>query len=151
MKAPAKSRIKQGIVVPKVVSLDTGIHEIRQLTGMGSRYRLWYLVNGKRKYVILPKGVSIEEARVRRDHLHKNLRERYGAKRTDIKTAPRKKQETLLTPEKFIYRRPPLVIRIMGKQIGEAQTWKEAERIRNTWLKNNVALVPQLAKEVAKL
>jgi len=40
-------------------------------------------------------------------------------------------------PTRFIYIRKPYFIRIRGKQVGEAQTLEEAQRIRDEWLKNN--------------
>lgn len=153
LKKRPKKRKPEGITVPEVLTPDTGIHVIKQLTGTAPRLKLWFHQDGKKKYVSLPAGTTMEEARTRRDHLYRNLRQLYQAKKRSPRNlgTVRKPHETSLTPEKFIYRRKPLVIRILGKQIGEADTREQAERLRNKWLKENSTLVPQLTSAIAKL
>ena len=152
-KKPRKKKLPKGIVVPKVLTPDTGIHAIRQLAGEGDRYRLWYHIDGKRKYLALPRGTSLDEARVRRDHLFRNLRTKYDAKTHVTRTfdKPRKDHATKLTPELYICRQDPFVIRVMGKEIGTAKTWKQAEQVRNRWLKSNAEKVPHLTRAIAEL
>jgi len=149
---PATVKKPKGIIVPEVVNPDTGIHVVRSLAGTEPRRKLWYYVDGKKRYVCLPSGTTLEEARTRRDTLYKNLRTLYGAKKRKPQTDHvRKPHVTRLTPEKFIYRRKPLVVRILGKQIGEAETWAQAQHLRDTWLKANPAAVPQLTEAIKKI
>jgi len=135
-----------GIVVPTLRNLNTGIHAIQQIEG-GPRYKLWYHVDGKKRYVSLPKGISLTEARHRRDNLFRNLREKYAAKRRtprNRENGGRKVPE--LTQHTFIYRVPATYgIRIRGRKVGKARTKYEAEQIRDRWIADNADKVPDLA------
>ena len=141
-------RKKTGVTFPAVLTENTGIHIVQTLLPE-KKLKIWYHVGGKKRYVTLPKGTSIEEARIRRDRLYQNLKDLYGAKRRTPKaTDPERKEYTVsLTPEKYIYRRAPYIVKIRGKQIGVAATQQLAEKLRDEWLAANEGLVP-LKKEV---
>ena len=147
-----KTKLK-GITYPWLATPDTGITVVRQISQSGDRLKLWYLVDGKRRYVTLPKGTTMDEARTRRDHLYRNLKELHQARQVKVRTitVKRKPSDTQLTPEKYIYRRAPYLVRVLGKVVGEAETREQAVRVRNQWLRANKTLVPQLANAIANL
>lgn len=147
-KVKAKRRKDRGLLIPKVTSANPnrGVERILSLSEV--RYQVWYLNNLKRHTVLLPKGLTIEEARTRRDTLYKNLKETYGAKAS--LSAGRMTQQinkVTLTPSTYIYYRKPWVVRIRGKQIGDAKTQEGAEAIRNAWLAVNPNAIPNLVTE----
>ena len=120
---------------PKLVRADTGIHSVTTLAGR--RYRVWWVEDGVKRYVSLPPGIGIEEARERRDRLYQRLKADYGASRKTLRTSkgrPKVGHSLDVTPGKFIYRRDPFVVRIRGVQVGTASTLKTAEAMRDRWL-----------------
>ena len=143
---PAKLKDKRiGITFPAITTPDTGLHRIKTL--VAERYRIWYHVGRKKRYVLLPRGTTLEEARKRRDTLYANLKTNYGARQlTAVKTraTARKPYTVTLTPGKYVYRRPGFVVKICGKQVAEAWTEEEADRKRDAWLLANAARVPHI-------
>lgn len=136
---------KTGITYPAILTPDTGIHTVQTLLPE-KKYKIWYQVDGRKHYVTLPKGTTIEDARTRRDRLYENLRTRYRATRRTPKTSETQPRtnKVRVTPGKYIYERPPFIVKIRGKQICEAGTHDEAEAKRDAWLKENSALVPHV-------
>ena len=124
---------------PAVRTPDTGINRVPCLTG--TRYKVWYLVGGRRRYVMLPKGIDITEARSRRNRLYKRLKDDYGAKRKVMRgrtvSEPAAKKPIKIAPGRFVYERHPYVVRIRGKQVATARTVAEAEIKRDQWLAAN--------------
>lgn len=136
---------KNRISVPMVPaeSPDTGIHVIDQVKGV--RYKVWYHHGDRKRYVTLPYGISIAEARERRDTLYRNLVNQYEAvrrrKRTDGDSkAPAPRPITLDevgATDRYIYKRDPYVVRIRGRQIGTSATKTGAMLLRNEFLGQN--------------
>ena len=140
-------KVKQGITFPTLVSPDTGIHAIRSLKSTdGVRYKVWYHVDGKKRYTLLPRGIDLAEARVRRSRLYAALQKDYGGKR--VKTLrkpnqnPPKEFKIKLTPRKYVYRQLPWAIVVMGRKVGEARTVLEAEAKRDEWFRKNAHKLP---------
>ena len=135
-----------GIAIPTLRTPNTGIHAIQQIEGP-PRYKIWFHVDGKKRYVLLPRGTSLTEARTRRDNLYKNLRWRYRAKRRTPRNWEKVGHKvTELTQHTFIYRVPvTYVVRIRGRKVGEARSKLEAEQIRDKWIAENADKVPDLA------
>lgn len=146
-KPVATKRKKTGITFPAILTPDTGIHRIRSINA--PRYKIWYEVGGRKQYVTLPVGTTIEEARTRRDRLYENLKKQFKARRRTPKAtdSERKTYTVSLTPNKYIYRRLPYVVRICGKQIGEARTKYEAEQKRDAWLREHADQVPHINRK----
>src|SRR5688572_23023888 len=84
-----KKRKLTGVTFPAILTPDTGIHVVKQLTG--DRYRIWFHVGTKKRYVSLPKGTTMDEARTRRDRLYENLKREYGARRRTPREADTRK------------------------------------------------------------
>lgn len=144
----AKSRKKRirGITFPAITGPDTGILKVHGLTAAGTRYKLWYGENSRRRYISLPAGTSLDEARTRRDNLFKNLKELHGGKPRKLRETEyaRKKHVTVLKPDSYIYERPGFFVKILGKQIGAAYTREEAQALRDKWIAENPEKVPHL-------
>lgn len=140
-----KTRLR-GITFPSGAGQDTGIVRCRSLAASGTRYRLWYRDGTKRHYVILPVGTTIEQARVKRDNLFRNLKELHGARPRKLRESEvtRKPRTTPLSPDLFIYERPGFIVKILGKQIGQASTREDARAIRDKWIAENPEKVPHL-------
>ena len=140
-----KKRVR-GITFPAPVGPDTGILKVSNLTAAGTRYRLWYVQNTRRRYITLPAGTTIEEARTRRDNLFKNLKDLHGgkARKPGLKQESRKAHVTVLKPDSYIYKRPAFFVKIRGKQVGAANTREEAQAIRDKWLAENPEKMPNL-------
>jgi hypothetical protein len=107
---------------PKLLNSDTGIHTVHHADG--TRYKVWYHVNGRKRYLSLHPRTRIEEARARRDEIYAELMADGAteAKHKDVKPRGPKPGQG-----KYIYKRPPFVVRIHGKQIGAYHTEEEAE------------------------
>lgn len=146
---PAKPTIAEtpGLIVPKVIAPDTGIHIIRKLTG--DVYKIWFHNDGKKRYLTLPTGITLEGARTRRNKLYANLRKKYGAIQRTPKTSNtlRKSYTTKLGPTTYIYPVPERVvpahfaIRIRGAKIATADTREQAVAKRDKWLAENPGTV----------
>jgi len=143
-------RMSKGITFPTIVTPDTGIQVVRTL-GKPDRYKVWFHENGKRRYLTLPAGTSLAEARERRGHLYAALKAQYGGKRrTPRKVNTRGGQKTVLTvrPTQYIYRQPEkYFVKIGGRHIAEARTVEEAAKKRDAWLRKYGALVPHVKLE----
>ena len=149
--APYKYLLKgklRGITVPTVTTPNMGIVRVKTL--VGPRYKVWYNAETLKRYILLPKGTTIEEARLRRDRLYDRLLKEYGAKRRKPRTSEvkRKPYSVTLTPRTYIYARPPYVVKILGKQVAEGWTELEAARKRDAWIEANREKVPHLKMEV---
>lgn len=132
-KSPTK-----GITVPFITDPDTGIAPLDQVTAV--RYRIWYIEDGKRKYVMLPKGTTIEDARTRRDTLYRNLILDYGARRKPVPVSTRKPRELDLSSRKLIRFIPAKYeIHFRGKYIGCGKTREIAEAKLAKWIEDNSA------------
>ena len=118
---------------PKILNPDTGIHALRHADGT-TRYKIWYHVDGKKRYVSLPPRTMIEEARARRDDLHAALK---AARAVEVKHNDAKPRGPKPGTGKYIYSRPQFVVRIRGKQLGEFHTEEEAQKVVEKWLTEN--------------
>ena len=119
---------------PKVRNLDTGIHALRHADGT-TRYKIWYHVNEKKRYVSLPPHTTLHEARARRDDLHAALK---GAGAVEVKHKDAKPRGPKPGTGKYIYRRPQFIVRIRGKQLGEFHTEEEARKVVEKWFVANI-------------
>ena len=120
---------------PKITRIDTGVHALRHADGT-TRYKLWYHVNGKKRYVALPPRTTPEEARARRDDLHAALK---AARAVEVKHNDAKPRGPKPGTGKYIYRRPAYIVRIRGKQLGEFHTEEEAQKVVEKWLTENTS------------
>lgn len=139
-----KKRPQKGIWVPVTSPRsDQGLSIVRHLNGQ--KIRIWYMVDAKKKYVPLPRGTTVEEARERRDRLYENLKALHGAKARSFAKRPGPEHyQVRLDHNLYIYERPRWMVRIMGRQIGVAHTHPEAVTLRNNWLRANRDKVPNL-------
>ena len=117
------------ITYPKLLNSDTGIHTVQHADG--PRYKVWYHVNGRKRYLALPPRTLIEEARVLRDNIYHELMVDGATEATHKEVKPRGPKPG---QGKYIYKRPPFVVRIHGKQIGAYHTEVEAEVAVRAWL-----------------
>ena len=128
---------QEGVTIPELITPDMGIHRV-QLRG-DVRFKLWHEQDGRKRYLTLPAGTTIEQARARRDALYADLRKHGARTRTPKDVNPRK--DSPAAPSwglgKYIYRRKPFVARIRGKQIGEFTTEQEAQQAVNGWFNKN--------------
>lgn len=136
---PPKKRKPKGITFPSILTADTGIHTLKTLGPI--RFKVWYSVDGKKRYVTLPKDTTIEDARARRDRLYARMKEGYGAKRRKPKpheVTAKPRTVSPLKPTTYIYHRPESwQVKFRGKLIGEGKTPAEAEAKRDAWLAAN--------------
>lgn len=133
-------KIPDGVAsIPPSVSPDTGIHVVKQIDRV--RYKIWYHVGRNKRYVTLPPGTTLPEARVARDNLYENLRKKFGAvkrrKRKPHDFGQKEAPPTKVRLDTFLYKRDPWIVRIRGKQIGSARCKTEARIIRDRWLAEN--------------
>lgn len=134
-----------GITFPRIASVNMGIHVITRLNGI--RYKVWYRVDGKKKYVLLPRGISLTEARLRRDNLYRNLKKDYGAKSRKPRdpSLPKPTRTVRLTQNTFLRRIPAhWAVEIRGKTVGTAKFKIDAEAKRDAWLAANPEAIPEL-------
>ena len=134
-----------GITFPEILTPNTGIHIIERITG--TRYKVWYHVDGKKRYLSLPNGITLTEARTRRDTLYKNLKTTYGAKKRKPRTANSRPSQSVIQVDQktYLYRIPAMWgVRIRGKHIGKHRDLLKAGAIRDAWLKENADLVPHV-------
>lgn len=141
---PTKKKPRKGIWLPSATKdSDVGIAVIRFLDY--TKYQIKYQQDGKWRFVPLPQGTTLEEARERRNHLYRNLRAQHGAKTLPKRnTKPRKPRRVHTYYNTYIYARDPWIVRIGGKQIGSAKTKTEALTLRNDWLRANPDKVPRI-------
>ena len=118
---------------PEITHIDTGLHAIQHADGT-TRYKIWWQVDGKKRYRALPPRTMIEEARARRDEFYANLM-------LDGAVAVKHKVVTPRGPKpgggKYIYKRPQFVVRVRGKQLGEFHTEAEARKVVVKWFAEN--------------
>ena len=143
MKTKLKKR--KGITFPSLLTPDTGIHTIQ--TPDGPRHKIWFHVDGKKRYVLLP-PCDLAEARERRSNLYKNLATKYGAKRRTPRPAeadPKPRTVSVKKENQYVYLQPAVwVVRIGSKKIGSAKTPEQARAMRDAWLRENAAKVPHI-------
>jgi hypothetical protein len=113
---------------PKLLNMDTGIHTVHHAGG--PRYKVWYHVNGRKRYHSLPPHTMIEEARAHRDELYAELMADGATEVTHKDVKPRGPKPG---QGKYIYKRPSFVVRIHGKQIGAYHTEDEAQVAVKSW------------------
>lgn len=125
-----KTATSVSVTYPTLLTPDTGLHHVND-----SRWRVWYHQDGRKRYLRLPAGITIEEARLRRDAIYEELQRQGAEPRTPKPPNPR----LISRPVSPSITRVPehFVIYFRGKYVGTGKTREIAEQKLAAWLEVN--------------